>query len=113
MTDKVEQILKSLLQKHITISVKGKTVKKGQLLIFRPVGCFIRLETLNGIKREHVEIPFPFETFGTNDNFQFDYRLDTLADGDEEVLALLRKQVQVKESKFYDRVLTIAVTHES
>lgn len=115
MTDKVEQILKNLLQKSITVTVKGKTVKKGKLIIFRTIGCFVRLEILNGTKQEHVEMPFPFQVSNNpqSTEYFFDYRLETLADGDEIMLATLRSQVQIKESKYYDRVLTISVNNES
>lgn len=111
MIDRIENILKSLLQTHISVSVKNKTIKKGRLIIFRTVGCFIRLELLNGTKREHVEIPFPYAVEGTPEDHQifFDYRLATLADGDEETLTLLQTQRQVRDSKYYDRILTIAI----
>lgn len=111
MIDRIEDILKSLLQKQISITIKNKTVKRGRLIIFRHVGCFIRLELFNGTKREHIEIPFPYavDVAPTADQIFFDYRLRTLADGDETTLELLQAQRQVRDSKYYDRILTIAI----
>lgn len=111
MIDRIEDILKGLLQKQITITIKNKTVKRGQLIIFRHVGCFIRLELSNGAKREHVEIPFPYAVEGDDNQIFFDYRLATLADGDDATLKLLQTQRQIRDSKYYDRILTIAINN--
>ena len=111
ITNNIDKIFKSLLQKNIIITVKNKTVKKGKLIIFSHVGCFVRLELLNGIKKEHVEIPSPFAIYSKDNNIYFDYRLSTLSDGDSQVLGLLQSIQQIRDSKYYDRVLTININN--
>lgn len=111
MIDQIEEILKSLLLKEISVSIKNKVVKRGRLIIFRHVGCFIRLELFNGTKKEHIEVPFPYAVEESDNQIFFDYRLATLADGDEQTLSLLQAVNQVRDSKYYDRILTIAINN--
>jgi hypothetical protein len=112
MIDHIEEILKSLLQKNIEIVLKNKTIKRGRLIIFRHIGCFIRLEIQTATKQDHIEIPFPYviESKPGLQQFIFDYRLISLADGDMCTFKMLQNQKQVRENKYYDRILTINVT---
>ena len=113
MIDRIENTLKHLLQQDISILIKNKVVKHGKLVIFRHVGCFIRLELMNGVKPEHIEMPIPYAVGSSPEdtNIYFDYRLITLADGDLDTLKLLQSQAQIRDSKYYDRILTIAINN--
>lgn len=112
MIDHIEDIFKSLLQKNIEIVLKNKTIKRGRLIIFRHIGCFIRLEIQTATKQDHIEIPFPYVVESKLDmqQFIFDYRMISLADGDMNTFKLLQNQKQINDNKYYDRVLTINIT---
>ena len=76
-----EQFFVNTLQKPIALSVKGKTFKRGRLLLFRRAHYYIQLslETLRN-SRENVDIPIPFnvECYEKEGLMYFDYRVGSL-----------------------------------
>jgi hypothetical protein len=109
MNDQIDNLLKGILQKTIALTIRGKTLKRGRLVIFGYVGNYVVFDLLNGVKKERVEVPMPFALDIKDSTIIFDYRFVTLADGDMETLGLLKSQKPVKDSKFYDTMLNIEV----
>lgn len=108
MIDKIDNLLKPFLQKNVVFSTKNKNYKNGKLLLYKLSGNYLSFIVVNDKKRETFEIPFPYAADITNNKIIFDYRLDTLAENDYELLITLRGVSKVKNSKFYDSVLTIS-----
>lgn len=107
ITEQIDNILKQQLQKRIALTVRGRVIKRGMLWRFGYVSNYIEFDFLTPDGRDKVEIPIPYAIDTKTGIALFDYRFSTLADGDPETLSLLRAQTQVKDSKFYDSILTI------
>jgi hypothetical protein len=108
MTEKIDNLIKPYLQKNIAFTFKHKTYKSGKLLLYKLSGNYLSFVIVNEKKKETFEIPFPYSVEGDLSKLQFDYRLDTLAENDFELLIALRGVTKVKNSRFYDSVLTIS-----
>jgi len=107
MLDNLDNAIKPYFLKDVIFSLKNKTYKKGKLINFRLSGCYISFIVNTEKKRETFEIPFPFALEEKNNQIVFDYRLETLAEQDFELLINLKSTSKVKNSKFYNSVLTI------
>ena len=108
MTEKIDTLLKPLLQKEVTFSFKHKIYKSGRLLIYKLSGNYLSFILVNDKKRETFEIPFPYSAEEEKGKVSFDYRLETLAENDFNLLLTLKGVTKVKNSRFYDSVLTIS-----
>ena len=108
MTDKIDTLIKPFLQKEVIFSFKHKNYKSGKLLLYKLSGNYLSFIVVNEKKRETFEIPFPYSAEGNTSKVNFDYRLNTLAENDFELLIALRGVTKIKNSRFYDSVLTIS-----
>ena len=108
MTDKIDNLIKPLLQKEVTFNFRHKTYKSGKLLLYKLSGNYLSFIVVNEKKRETFEIPFPYSVEAVGEKIQFDYRLETLAENDFDLLIALKGVTKVKNSRFYDSVLTIS-----
>ena len=108
MTDKIDNLIKPLLQREVTFNFKHKTYKSGKLLLYKLSGNYLSFILVNEKKRETFEIPFPYSAFEEENKVFFDYRLETLAENDFDLLIALKGVTKVKNSRFYDSVLTIS-----
>jgi len=107
MLDNLDNAIKPYFLKDIIFSLKNKTYKKGKLINFRLSGCYIAFIINTEKKRETFEVPLPFALEEKNGQIVFDYRLETLAEQDFELLINLKSTSKIKNSKFYNTVLTI------
>ena len=108
MTDKIDNLIKPFLQREVAFNFKHKTYKSGKLLLYKLSGNYFSFILVNEKKRETFEIPFPYAVDGDGKKIVFDYRLETLAENDFDLLLLLKGVTKVKNSRFYDSVLTIS-----
>jgi hypothetical protein len=108
MTEKIDNLIKPFLQREVAFNFKHKTYKSGKLLLYKLSGNYLSFIVVNEKKKETFEIPFPYAAEGTNDKVIFDYRLETLAENDYDLLLAIKGVTKVKNSRFYDSVLTIS-----
>jgi len=108
MTDKIDALLKPLLQRDVAFSFKQKNYKSGKLLLYKLSGNYLSFILVNEKKRETFEIPFPYSAYLEKSKVYFDYKLDTLAENDYELLLTLKGVNKIKNSRFYDSVMTIS-----
>ena len=108
MTDKIDSLIKPLLQKEVSFCFKHKAYKSGKLLLYKLSGNYLSFIVVNEKKRETFEVPFPYFVESNGNKVQFDYRLETLAENDFDLLIALKGVTKVKNSRFYDSVLTIS-----
>ena len=109
MTDIIDTLLKPLLQRDIIFSFKQKNYKSGKLLLYKLSGNYMSFIVVNEKKRETFEIPFPYSAYLEKSKVHFDYKLETLAENDFDLLIVLKGVNKIKNSRFYDSVLTISV----
>ena len=108
MTEKLDILLKPCLLKTLSFNLKKKSYKKGKLLFYKLCGNYLTFTLITEKKKETFEIPFPYSVSENNGNVILDYRLETLAESDFELLIALRSVTKVKNCKFYDTTLTIS-----
>ena len=107
MIERIDNLIKPLLQKNVTFSFKHKNYKNGKLLLYKLSGNYMSFTLVTEKKKETFEIPFPFAANQEKETINFDYRLETLAENDYELLLVLKSITKVKNCRFYDNVLTI------
>ena len=107
MLDEFDKTIKPFFLKDVVFTLKNKTYKKGKFINFRLTGCYLTFIVNTEKKKETFEIPFPFALKGKNEQIIFDYRLETLAEQDFDLLINLKSTTKIKNSKFYNTVLTI------
>jgi len=108
MTDKIDTLLKPLLQRDVVFSFKQKNYKSGKLLLYKLSGNYLSFILVNEKKRETFEIPFPYSAYFEKNKVYFDYKLETLAENDFDLLITLKGVNKIKNSRFYDSVMTIS-----
>jgi len=100
-----DSFLMSCLQKNIKVSINGKLLKKGKLLLFRRFHFFIQI-TMQTEKnaKENIDLPYPFKTENyKHDGLLFyDYRIKSL---NVEHLPKLPTKVS---SVYFDKILEIS-----
>ncbi len=107
MIEKIDNLIKPLLQKNVVFCFKRKNYKTGKLLLYKVAGNYMSFTLITEKKKETFEIPFPFSVNADNQNINFDYRLETLAENDYELLITLKSITKIKNCRFYDNILTI------
>lgn len=107
MIDILDNFIKPYFLKDVVFTLKNKTYKKGKLVNFKISGCYVSFILNTEKKKESFEIPFPFAVTEKDNQITFDYKLETLAEQDFELLINLKSTTKVKNSKFYNAVLTI------
>lgn len=107
LTEKIEALLKSCLQKQIQLTVRDRKLASGKLLLYKFDGFYLVL-TFHGLTgTDQVEIPYPFNTIEEGNKIRFDYRLESLSEKDYALLFVLQSISKKRESKFYNSVLDI------
>lgn len=105
----LEDVLKNLLQRQLTLSLNNKTWREGKLLLFKQSGFYLEF-IINSKKksRERFEIPIPFciNTLSKN-HLQFNYKLTSLSGKNDKLLRMLKEIKPLGKSKFYDNVLEV------
>jgi len=107
LTERIEAALKNCFQKHIQINIRDKKLINGKLLLYN-FDCFyiiLKFQGEDGI--EQIEIPYPFNAKHEGKLITFDYRLESLAEKDFNLLFALQSISKKRESKFYNSILSI------
>jgi len=108
LTERIEEVLKGLLQKRIQLTVRDKKIGAGKLILYRIDGFYIELTIQEDVLYSVIEIPYPFNTIIQNSSItQFDYRLETLSEKDHALLASLQSMTKKRDSKFYNALVNI------
>lgn len=103
----IEEYLNHLLQQDIDFSIDGKNVKHGKLLLFTVKDFYITFFLKCGVEQKRYELPYPFTITKTANGIVFDYTLNALAVGNDELLCKLRSLSRKKFTKIYDSVVHI------
>lgn len=106
-----EPALISLLQKNVKLTINNKQYRKGRLLLYRLHNFHIELtleKSPDVLKRFEIPIPFSIEEWDDG-NVYFDYRLKSLASGDDTLVDLLSSIPRDERNKFYDNILAFMV----
>jgi len=111
---KLEEYLKTILLRNLTISIKNKTLKKGKFILFRQNGYTIDFH-LNQVlpsktKMIICNLPIPFNIVNTSEQHTiFDYRLATIAGNNVIIKEKIILFSPVTKNKFYDTIVNIQV----
>ena len=113
----IEKACKFLLQKNVTLDIKGKTFKKGKLLLFYQRNFYLTFVIDTEKKpKEKVEIPIPYDVEIHEDEklIYFDYRIKTLAKHAPEIETnLIVYPKKIAGNKFWDSILLINANNET
>lgn len=113
-----EKIEENFFSRHLQTSLSfylGKrVVREGRLIIFKRNHYFFQMTILNEKnEKEYFDIPLPFKAeYHPEENLlYFDYRIKTLASGDE-ILEndLLQQKTKLAPSQYFNRILEIQPT---
>lgn len=108
LTERLDSIFKNQLQKHIKVVSKGKNVIEGKLILYRIDGFYIYLSILINGELTSFEVPYPFNAVTVNSyTTHLDYRLETLAEKDYNLLFALQAITKRRENKFYNSIIEI------
>jgi len=109
LSQKIENVLKFLLQKHIVLFFNNKKYKEGRLLLFKCNAFHLKLTLKSEKNNKNLEIPVPYNIIRDNDNIVFDYRLSTLSRNNKELYDICATLTKLGNNKYYDSVLYIKV----
>ena len=112
----IEEVLKTLLQKTLKLSINNKQYRKGTLLLFRQNNYHIEFtvrKTGVDIKRFEIPIPFAIEKWEDDGLIYFDYRLLTLSNKDDRIFKMLKTLPVEGNNKFYNQILEIQILNEA
>lgn len=107
----LDVILKGILQKNISLEIDKKIFKTGKFILYSQKYFFITFVISSEKKKQEkfdIPIPFSVEVHKEDNLIYFDYRLNTLAHNNKELINLLKSAVLTK-NKFIDKILTISL----
>jgi hypothetical protein len=107
MTEKIDSLIKPLLQKEVIFAFKHKNYKKGRLFLYKLSGNYLSFTVLTEKKKETFEIPYPFSVYIKNNAVCLDYTLESLSEKDFLLLIALKSVNKIKNCKFYDNILFV------
>ena len=108
MTPQIER-LTDILQEDVKCILHNRVVRRGKFLIYNIKKLNLVLTFLTPKNQNKTyEVPYPYDVVHTKDGIILDYRLETLALGNEDRLAVLR-EVGDSDSRFFDTTLAIEV----
>lgn len=105
-----DAMLNTLLQKKVKLSINGKIVRQGHLVLYSFKNYCIEMYFKNKseTKLRKTDIPIPFDIYKEKDRIVFDYRLLTLHN-DEESISIFKKQVGPTDNKFFNNKLLVEI----
>ena len=108
MTPQIQR-LTDILQEDVKCILHNRVVRRGKFLIFNLKKLNLVLTFLTP-KNENktYEVPYPYDIVKTKEGLMLDYRLRTLALGNEDKLQLL-EELGESDSRFFDTTLNINV----
>lgn len=107
----INEKLKHFLQRNVNICVNNEVYKQGKLILYTN-GIFtinIHLKSSKKHKNEILKLPTPFgiEYCGDINTIYFDYRIQTFAHKDKQIIDLIGLVKPKTVSRLYDKILTI------
>ena len=114
---KLENLLKSFLQKKLSFELDNKVFKTGKILLFTQKYFYISF-IINTAKKkqEKLDIPIPFDYIINTEKNQIclDYRINILAHNNKEALSLLQNFINKNfiKNKFFNKILKIQIINE-
>jgi S-adenosylmethionine:tRNA-ribosyltransferase-isomerase (queuine synthetase) len=109
LSEKLENVLKFLLQKHIVLVFNNKKYKEGRLILFKYNTFHLKLTLKNENNNKNLEIPIPYNIIRDNDDIVFDYRINTLSRNNKEIYDICSTLTKLGNNKYYDSKLYIKV----
>jgi hypothetical protein len=112
----LEEILKTHLQKDISITINGTEIKNGKFILFQNnilANNFYFELTIERVKKiDVVKIPFPFkvEHYPDEGLLYLDYRFASLTDDKKQLMkidSLKEKYTEAKLSKFLNTIVEV------
>jgi len=111
--ENIESGLKSFFLNDVIFYINDKVIKKGKIINASIKDFFIifKIEVQKGgIKT--FEVPYPFNINYKNNEIVFDYKINSLVDGDAFKFCKAKNFKTKKMSKFYDCELIIRKNNE-
>lgn len=109
LSEKIENVLKFLLQKHIILVFDNKKYKEGKLILFKHNTFHLKLTLKNDKNNKNLEIPVPYDIIKENEDIVFDYRINTLSRNNRELYNTCSTLTKLGNNKYYDSILHIKV----
>ena len=107
--ERIEDCLKTFLQKNIKLQVDEKVLKEGKLILFN-VKDFYVIFTLKIYPKDELkkyEIPIPYKAYMKNGHGVFDYRFERLTIKNSGLFMKIKCLNTTKKSRFYDSIVNI------
>jgi hypothetical protein len=110
-SENIIQIINKHLQKKVDFTIDNKTIKSGKIILFsvKDFFCSFLLFSEQKNKRFLYEIPYPFHYSELNGNIIFDYTIDTFVKNNPSVKDELLKLKNKKQSKLFNKKLTLKI----
>ena len=105
-----DAMLNTLLQKKVKLSINGKIVRQGHLVLYSFKNYCIEMYFKNKseTKLRKTDIPIPFNIYKDKKRIIFDYSLLSLH-SDADVVDTFRKQIGPTDNKFFNNKLLIEI----
>lgn len=105
LNERLNEYFRDCFQKNINIKVSGKPFIDGKLLLFKVDGFRIYLTISKDNEMMNIDIPYPFDIFKHDSNIiTLDYRFETLAEKNYNLLFLLQSMFKRRKAKFYNTI---------
>lgn len=107
-----EHLFNSLLQKEISISLDGKVLKEGKLILFSIKTFYLNFKfksKLNSEKMPIMELPFPFRVTNKCGSIILSYRIDDFINKNIDMDCALSMCMPQKPSKLLNSEVKIRV----
>jgi len=108
--EKLQECMKTVLQRDIKLVINSKVIREGKLILFNLKDYYIECTLIMKTGQQKIyEIPVPFDIVIRDRKIFFDYstRHATKNNLDNSVTIKMLALQSGKKSKFYDNVLTI------
>ena len=108
LDNKIEELLPSYFQSKIKIVLEGKDVVTGRLILYTMRGFnFVLIMKTESGRTVKIVFPRPFSCTKYDGKIVCDYRYETLACGNREMLKKMRHMKSYGESKYLNKVAEI------
>ena len=107
---RLQQCMKTVLQRDIKLVINSKVLREGKLILFNLKDYYIECTFIMKTGQQKIyEIPVPFDIIIDENKIHFDYSIQhaTKNNLDNSVTVKMLALQSGKKSKFYDNVLTI------
>lgn len=107
----LDEILPDNFQKNIKISVENNVIYFGRLILFKHKTFYYQLLiSKEKGKKTNVLLPYPFAVEICDDgSILFDYRNETLAEGDKNIINSINRMRKPSKSVFYNNIAKLTL----